>query len=154
MELFIETHPILNYKPDTLDMMAESGMYVAEIGAEAGLDEMMQRIGKPIKGDDNIAAAVEMDRRGVQSITYIIGYPGESEESMMRPSISAAGCTTPRRSRARTSGPTANPRHGHVGEAVALGYEGPTTIPEWGSIGEYHLEERPVTSCRGSPRRG
>ena len=67
-----------------LDMMAESGMYVAEIGAEAGTDEMMKRIGKPIKGDDNIDAAVEMDRRGVQgSITYIIGYPGESEESMI-----------------------------------------------------------------------
>ena len=26
-------------------------------------------------------------------------------------------------------------------EAIELGYKGPTTIPEWGSIGEYHLEE-------------
>ena len=81
---FIETHSILNYPQDTLDMMAESGMYVAEIGAEAGTEEMMKKIGKPIYGDDNIEAAVEMDRRGVQgSITYIIGYPHEPEESMI-----------------------------------------------------------------------
>ncbi|MEZ6014338.1 MAG: radical SAM protein [Planctomycetota bacterium] len=140
---FIETNSILKYKPDTLDMMAESGMYVAEIGAEAGLDEMMKRIGKPIKGDDNIAAAVEMDRRGVQgSITYIIGYPGESEESMM--------ATIDQCRRLHNAAPLARPNvwpyrpiPGTVmwDEAIALGYEGPRTIPEWGSIGEYHLEE-------------
>ena len=26
-------------------------------------------------------------------------------------------------------------------QAIELGYEGPKTLPEWGSIGEYHLEE-------------
>jgi len=140
---FIETHAILKYKPETLDLMSESGMYVAEIGAEAGMDEMMKRIGKPIKGDDNIAAAVEMDRRGVQgSITYIIGYPGESEESMM--------ATIDQCRRLHNAAPLARPNvwpyrpiPGTVmwDEAIALGYEGPRTIPEWGSIGEYHLEE-------------
>ncbi|MEC8496070.1 MAG: cobalamin-dependent protein, partial [Planctomycetota bacterium] len=35
---FIETHSILKYKSETLDLMAESGMYIAEIGAEAGMD--------------------------------------------------------------------------------------------------------------------
>jgi radical SAM superfamily enzyme YgiQ (UPF0313 family) len=140
---FIETNSILKYKPDTLDMMADSGMYVAEIGAEAGTDDMMRRIGKPIKGDDNIAAAVEMDRRGVQgSITYIIGYPGESEESMM--------ATIDQCRRLHNAAPLARPNvwpfrpiPGTImwDEAVALGYQGPRTIPEWGSIGEYHLEE-------------
>src|SRR5690606_38127151 len=81
---FIETHSILHYKPETLDLMAESGMYIAEIGAEAGTDEMMKKIGKPIHGDDNIAAAVEMDKRGVcASVTYIIGYPHEEPDSML-----------------------------------------------------------------------
>lgn len=140
---FIETHSVLKYKPDTLDMMADSGMYIAEIGAEAGMDEMMKRIGKPIKGDDNIAAAVEMDRRGVQaSVTYIIGYPGESEESMM--------ATIEQCRRLHNAAPLARPTvwpyrpiPGTVmwDEAVELGYQGPRTIPEWGSIGEYHLEE-------------
>ncbi len=140
---FIETHSILHYPKDTLDMMAESGMYVAEIGAEAGTEEMMKKIGKPIYGDDNIEAAVEMDRRGVQgSITYIIGYPHESEESMI--------ATIDQCRRLHNAAPLARPNvwpfrpiPGTVmwDQAIELGYEGPKTLPEWGSIGEYHLEE-------------
>lgn len=140
---FIETYSILKYKPATLDAMAESGMYVHEMGAEAGAEDMMQRIGKPIHGDDNVEAAVEMDRRGIQgSITYIIGYPGESEESMMT--------TIDQCRRIHNAAPLARPNVWPFrpipgtkmwDEAIALGYEGPTTIPEWGSIGEYHLEE-------------
>jgi len=140
---FIETHSILSYKPETLDAMADSGMYVHEMGAEAGDEQMMKRIGKPIHGDDNVEAAVEMDRRGIQgSITYIIGYPGESEESMM--------ATIDQCRRIHNAAPLARPNVWPFrpipgtkmwDEAIALGYEGPRTIPQWGSIGEYHLEE-------------
>ncbi len=140
---FIETHSILNYKKETLDMMAESGMYIAEIGAEAGTNEMMKRIGKPIVDDDNIHASVEMDKRGIQaSVTYIIGYPGESEESML--------ATIDQCRRLHTAAPHSRatvwpyrPIPGTVmwDEAIALGYEGPKNLAEWGSIGEYHLEE-------------
>src|ERR1044071_7616755 len=81
---FIETHSLLHYKADTLDLLVESGFYVAEIGAEAGTDAMMKKIGKPIHGDDNLYAALELDRRGIcANLTYIIGYPGEEKESMM-----------------------------------------------------------------------
>lgn len=140
---FIETHSILKYKPDTLDMMADSGMYVHEMGAEAGAEEMMKIIGKPIHGDDNVEAAVEMDRRGIQgSITYIIGYPGESEESMM--------ATIDQCRRIHNAAPLARPNVWPYrpipgtpmwDQAIEMGYEGPRTIPDWGSIGEYHLEE-------------
>ena len=140
---FIETHSILNYKSDTLDMMAESGMYIAEIGAEAGTNEMMKRIGKPIVDDDNINASVEMDKRGIQaSVTYIIGYPGETEDSML--------ATIDQCRRLHNAAPLSRstvwpyrPIPGTVmwDEAIELGYKGPTTLPEWGSIGEYHLEE-------------
>jgi anaerobic magnesium-protoporphyrin IX monomethyl ester cyclase len=140
---FMETHSILSYKPAVLDAMSESGMYIAEIGAEAGSDDMMRLIGKPIKGDDNIAAAVEVDKRGIQaSCTYIIGYPGESEGSMM------ATIDQCRRlhNAAPFSRPTVWPFRPIPGtamwdQAIELGYEGPATLPEWGSIGEYHLEE-------------
>jgi radical SAM superfamily enzyme YgiQ (UPF0313 family) len=84
-----------------------------------------------------------MDRRGIQgSITYIIGYPGESEESMM--------ATIDQCRRLHNAAPLARPNvwpfrpipgTAMWDEAIALGYEGPQTIPEWGSIGEYHLEE-------------
>jgi len=140
---FMETHSILHYKKETLDMLAECGMYVAEIGAEAGSDEMMKKIGKPITGDDNIAASVEMDKRGIQaSVTYIIGYPGEPEESML--------ATIDQCRRLHNAAPHARPTvwpyrpiPGTVmwDQAIELGYEGPTSLRDWGSLGEYHLEE-------------
>jgi radical SAM superfamily enzyme YgiQ (UPF0313 family) len=140
---FIETHSILHYKPETLDLMAESGMYIAEIGAEAGTDEMMKKIGKPIVGDDNIHAAMEMDKRGIRgSVTYIIGYPHEEPDSML--------ATIDQCRRLHNAAPLASPTvwpyrpiPGTVmfDQAIELGYVAPTDLREWGSIGEYHLEE-------------
>jgi len=140
---FLETHSILNYKKETLDQLAESGLYIAEIGAEAGSDEMMEKIGKPIHGDDNIAASVEMDNRGVcASVTYIIGYPHEDAESMRR--------TIDQCRRLHVAAPLARPTvwpfrpiPGTVmwDQAIELGYDPPKTVVEWGSIGEYHMEE-------------
>ena len=140
---FIETHSILQYDTATLDAMAASGMYIAEIGAEAGADDMMRKIGKPIKGDDNIDAAVRMDERGVcSSVTYIIGYPGEQPDSMLQ--------TIDQCRRLHVAAPLARPTvwpyrpipgTAMWDQAIELGYEPPAKIEEWGSIGEYHLEE-------------
>ncbi len=140
---FLETHSILHYKPDTLDKLAASGLYIAEIGAEAGTDEMMKKIGKPIKGDDNIDAAVEMDKRDIcASVTYIIGYPHEDGDSMLK--------TIDQCRRLHVAAPSARPTvwpyrpiPGTVmwDQAIELGYISPGEIEEWGSIGEYHLEE-------------
>jgi radical SAM superfamily enzyme YgiQ (UPF0313 family) len=140
---FLETHSILSYKPEVNDALAASGLYVAEIGAEAGTDAMMSKIGKPIHGDDNIAAAVEMDKRGVcASVTYIIGYPGEEADSML--------ATIDQCRRLHVAAPLARPTvwpyrpipgTAMWDQAIALGYQPPQTLPEWGSIGEYHLEE-------------
>ncbi len=140
---FIETHSILHYQKETLDLLAASGMYVAEIGAEAGSDEMMKKIGKPIVGDDNIQASIEMDRRGIQaSVTYIIGYPGEGEESML--------ATIDQCRRLHNACPNARPTvwpfrpipgTAMWDQAIELGYQGPTSLRDWGSLGEYHLEE-------------
>ncbi|MDA1265752.1 MAG: radical SAM protein [Planctomycetota bacterium] len=140
---FIETHSILSYKPEVLDLMAESGMYVAEIGAEAGSDDMMRKIGKPIKGDDNVAAAVEVDRRGIQAnCTFIIGFPGEEEDSMMK---TIDQCVAVHNwapfSRATVWPFRPIPGTAMWDEAIEQGYVGPNTIREWGSIGEYHLQE-------------
>jgi hypothetical protein len=143
---FIETHTILESKkkdPEALDLLAESGMYIAEIGAEAGSDAMMEKIGKPIHGDDNVEAAVEMDKRGIcASVTYIIGYPGEPRESMV--------ATIDQCRRLHVAAPLARPTvwpyrpipgTAMWDQAIALGYQPPQKIEEWGSIGEYHLEE-------------
>lgn len=140
---FLETHSILHYDKSTLDALAESGLYIAEIGAEAGTDEMMSKIGKPIAGDDNIAAAVEMDKRGVcASVTYIIGYPHEEADSML--------ATIDQCRRLHVAAPLARPTTWPYrpipgtemwDQAISLGYDPPKKLEEWGSIGEYHLEE-------------
>ena len=140
---FIETHSILSYKPELLDTMAASGMYIAEIGAESGDDGQMKMIGKPIHGDDNIEATVEMDKRGIcGSVTYIIGYPQETPEQMM--------ATIDQCRRLHVAAPLARPTvwpyrpipgTEMFDQAVELGYQPPRSLEEWGSIGEYHLEE-------------
>jgi len=140
---FLETHSILHYDSSTLDALSESGLYIAEIGAEAGTDEMMSKIGKPIAGDDNIAAAVEMDKRGVcASVTYIIGYPHEEADSML--------ATIDQCRRLHVAAPLARPTTWPYrpipgtemwDQAISLGYDPPQKLEEWGSIGEYHLEE-------------
>jgi len=140
---FIETHSILHYKPDTLDMMVASGLYVAEIGAEAGTDDMMKKIGKPIHGDDNVLGAMELDKRGIcANLTYIIGYPGESTESML--------ATIDQCRRVHVACPLSRatvwpfrpiPGTAMWDQAIAEGYPPPTRLEDFGSLGQYHLEE-------------
>lgn len=155
---FMETHSILHYKPETMDALADSGFYIAQVGAEAGTDEMMKRVGKPIRGDDNVNAAIELDRRGIQaSINYIIGYPGEAEESML---ASIDQCRRVHNA-APLSRATVWPFRPVPGtsmwhEAVELGFEGPDSIEEWGHLGEYHVDERyqtPIPSNVSQARR-
>jgi radical SAM superfamily enzyme YgiQ (UPF0313 family) len=140
---FIETHSILHYKPDTLDMLVASGLYVAEIGAEAGTDDMMKKIGKPIHGDDNVLGAMELDKRGIcANLTYIIGYPGESKESML--------ATIDQCRRVHVACPLSRatvwpfrpiPGTAMWDQAIAEGYAPPTHVEDFGSLGQYHLEE-------------
>jgi radical SAM superfamily enzyme YgiQ (UPF0313 family) len=141
---FIETHSILSYDPKTLDLMAESGMHVAEIGAETGNDEFMKaHIGKQIKGDDNVKATAEMDRRGIEcAVTYVIGFPHESEENMLETLDQARRVQLVSR---RTS-PNVFPYRPIPGtkmwdQALELGFEPPKGLLDWGALGQYHVQE-------------
>ena len=141
---FIETHSILHYKPETLDLMAASGMHLAEIGAETGDEQFMKtNIGKPIAGDDNVQATKEMWDRGIESsVTYIIGYPKEEPASMLATLEQARRCQVA----APGSSPTVWPYRPIPGtkmwdESLELGFEPPSELEDWGSLGEYHLHE-------------
>ncbi len=139
----MQAFSILRYKPETLDRMRDAGMYVVGIGGETGDEGMMQKIGKHTHNDDNVRAATEMDRRGICSwVTYIIGYPNETSSSMQHTLDQcrkiAGSCTLAR--------PTVWPYRPIPGtpmyaDALQLGYQAPQTPLEWGTIGEYHLEE-------------
>ena len=142
----LEINNILRYEPSTLDALRDSGLYVACVGAETAEQAMMDRIGKPIhqETDDTLRAAREMHERGiVTSLTYIIGYPGESEQSML------ATLDQARRILAECPSVSAHvypfrPIPGSDEYELAVkehGYEPPKTLEEWGHQLEYHVME-------------
>jgi anaerobic magnesium-protoporphyrin IX monomethyl ester cyclase len=151
---FLQAFSVLRYRPETLDLLPESGLSVANIGAETGDEGFMQRIGKHTHGDDNFEAALALDRRGIITwMTYLIGCPGESEAAMLATLDQArrilAACTH--------SHPTVWPYKPIPGtpmyeEALREGFVPPRTLPEWGDFGEYHLDPDPGWAAR-IPRR-
>lgn len=139
----MQAHSICNFQPETLDMMVESGMYVINIGAETGDEERMKVIGKHKEYDENLRAAIELDKRNVTAwMTHIIGFPGETPDSMLRTIDQcrriASQCTTAR--------PTVWPFRPIPGselyaKALELGYRPPTNLEDWGLMEDYHIQE-------------
>jgi len=140
---YMQAASALAFKPDTLDVLAESGMYISLIGAEAGSDETMEMLAKPTRGDDNIEAALEFDRRGISlQASYILGFPGESEASMLQ--------TIDQARRMAVEAPFAAPwvwqYHPIPGaalyaKAIELGFQPPKTLEQWGSFFDYKVDE-------------
>lgn len=140
---FIETYSVNNYDESTLDLCAEAGYYVAEVGAETGDEETMKRIGKPIKGDANFEAAARLHDRDIwASITYIIGYPYEPKESMLK-TLDQARRVQLRCPNSSTHVLPFRPIPGTkmYDLSLELGYTPPESIHDWGNIGEYHLHQ-------------
>lgn len=140
----IETNSILRYKPETLDLMKASGLYTAQIGAETSDQTTLETwVKKPFKEGDNVLAAREMHRRRIiSSLTYVIGFPGEPEWSMMK-TIDEA-----RRIVAECSTVSAHvfpfrpiPGSKLYDEAVERGYTPPKTLEEWGDQLEYQFTD-------------
>jgi radical SAM superfamily enzyme YgiQ (UPF0313 family) len=103
---------------------------------------MMERVGKPIGQGDTLAAARLLHERGiVTSLTYIIGYPGETEASMLAtldqartilhecPSVSAH--VYPFRPIPGSQEYERAIRDHH--------YRPPTDLESWGQLLEYHV---------------
>lgn len=140
---YIETYSVNNYKDATLDRCAESGYYVAEVGAETGDPETMKRVGKPIVGDANFQAAARLHDRDIwASFTYIIGFPYEPEASML------ATLDEARRVQLRCPNSSTHvlpyrpiPGTKMFDLSLELGYTPPANVHEWGNIGEYHLHQ-------------
>jgi radical SAM superfamily enzyme YgiQ (UPF0313 family) len=141
--VYMQSESVACYDPSTLDLMAQSGMYAVLLGAETGTDATMEMIKKTTRGDENIQAAVALHERGiVPQMTYIIGFPGESAASME--------ATLEQARRIQVACPRSNtavwpyrpiPGTPLFDAAVALGYEPPRTLEEWGEIGDYRQHE-------------
>jgi len=135
----IEIETIMRYKQETLDLLEASDCHLLWLGAEAGTPEMQERIKKHIKIDHIPQAIGELARRQIIPGTFwIIGYPGETQESM--------DATLRQAALIKYMYPIAGsevypfrpiPGTEDFDTAVKLGYQPPTDFEEWGMCFEY-----------------
>ena len=135
----IEIETIMRYKEDTLDLLEASKCHLLWLGAEAGTAEMQERIKKNI-GIENIPIAIgELAKRNIVPGTFwIIGYPGETRESMLATLKQAAAV----KHQYPIAGSEVYPFRPIPGtedfdHAIKLGYEPPKDFHEWGKCFEY-----------------
>jgi anaerobic magnesium-protoporphyrin IX monomethyl ester cyclase len=135
----IEIETIMRYQEGTLDLLEESKCHLLWLGAEAGTKEMQERIKKFIEIEHIPKAIGELARRNIIPGTFwIIGYPGESRESMQETLRQAA--------RIKHAYPIAGsevypfrpiPGTEDFDAAIKLGYVPPKDFHEWGACFEY-----------------
>lgn len=138
----IEVKQVNQYSDSTLDLMAESGMLVAPTGAEAAAWEQQVAIGKRIKEGETLRAIGKLDERGiVAGVSYIIGYPDETEESM-RATLEEAMKIKLNFKHASVDVFPYRPIPGAElwQDALNRGYVPPTTAAQWGSMFEYKVD--------------
>lgn len=138
-----EIETIARYKEESVDLMAESKFHMAIMGAEAGSKEQQERIKKKIDLEiDLVKALTRFNKRGIQSgVSWIIGYPGETRESMDATLALAAKIKHlfPR-SPSDIFPFRPIPGSEDYEAALKLGYKPPSTFEEWGSCLEYKYE--------------
>ncbi|HKX46778.1 MAG TPA: radical SAM protein [Planctomycetota bacterium] len=79
----IEIETIMRYSEETLDALEASKCHLLWLGAEAGTAEMQERIKKKIQLHHIPQAIGRLAKRNIVPGTFwIIGYPGETQESM------------------------------------------------------------------------
>lgn len=135
----IEIETIMRYKEETLDLLEDSKCHLLWLGAETGTKEMQERIKKHIDIDHIPEAIGKLAKRNIVPGTFwIIGYPGETRESMEE--------TLKRAASVKYAYPIAGsevypfrpiPGTEDFDAAIKLGYEPPKDFAEWGDCFEY-----------------
>ena len=136
---YMQAPSVCRYEDATLDAMADSGFYHTLLGGETGDEDTMRIIKKTTRAGENLRAAQRLTARGIDTqLTYILGFPGESRESMLATleEVRRIQVACPR------SVPQVWPFRPIPGtplfrQALEMGYPPPRTLPEWGAIGDY-----------------
>ena len=138
---FFSARSVMRYQPDTIDLLAESGLYAAVLGAETGSEETMERIHKCTNVEENYETVKRFTERGISTrASYIIGFPGESEESMLETLRQSLRLAVDFPNSAPTVWPFQPiPGTGLWPEALAAGFVPPESLDEWGEFLHFKL---------------
>ncbi|MCP5022087.1 MAG: B12-binding domain-containing radical SAM protein [bacterium] len=137
-----EIETIDRYKPESLDLMQAAKCHMISVGAEAGSQEQQTAIEKKIDVTHFESSLRAMNERDITTgCSWIIGYPDESEESMME-TIRMAALMKHKFPRSASDIFPFRPIPGSpdFDRMVELGYKPPATLAEWGSVLEYRLD--------------
>ncbi|MDP6762503.1 MAG: radical SAM protein [Planctomycetota bacterium] len=140
----MQTDHVAKYEPATLDAMRDSGMYCVQLGTETGDAGVMSAIGKQCAPEVNERAVRRLAQRGICSLaTYVIGFPDESEQAMMRTveQCERIASVTPL-CRAMVWPFRPIPGTGMYPRSLELGFEPPPTLAGWGEADSYHLTDQ------------
>jgi len=135
----IEIETIMRYKEPTLDLLQESQCHLLWLGAEAGTKEMQERIKKHIEIPNIPLAIGKLASRGIVPGTFwIIGYPGETPESM-RATLKQAAMIKHMFPIAGSEVYPFRPIPGteDYDASIKLGYVPPKDFYDWGKCFEY-----------------
>ncbi|MEZ5976623.1 MAG: radical SAM protein [Planctomycetota bacterium] len=136
-----EIETIARYKEHSCDLLRDSKNHLVILGAEAGSKEQQERIKKKIDLENHLELALRrIYDRGIQTgTTWIIGYPGETRESMLATIDMAATMKHKFPGSASDIFPFRPiPGTEDFDRAVELGqYVPPTSLEEWGACLEY-----------------
>lgn len=135
----VEIKQICQYSDETIDLLKESGCHLLWFGAEAATEETQDLIRKHIRKGQTAKAMERINARGIRAgLSYIIGYPNESRESMLE-TINEAAELTVRfpHSSAEVFPYRPIPGSGFWKPSVDGGYPAPKTFEEWGRFFDY-----------------
>jgi anaerobic magnesium-protoporphyrin IX monomethyl ester cyclase len=134
-----EIETIARYKEESLDKLQASKCHMVSLGAEAGSAEQQAVIKKNIDtGHFETSLAAMYNRRITTGCSWIIGYPGETEESMLA-TLGRAAEMKYKFPRAASDVFPFRPIPGteDFEKSVKLGYKPPRTLEQWGGCLEY-----------------
>jgi radical SAM superfamily enzyme YgiQ (UPF0313 family) len=137
-----EIETLHRYKQASMDLMRESKCHMISVGAEAGSQEQQENIKKAIDVTHFEYSLGEMNRRNITTgCSWIIGYPGESPESMLA-TLRVAAEMKYKFPRSASDIFPFRPIPGteDFDKSVKLGYQPPRTLEDWGGCLEYKLE--------------
>ena len=137
-----EIETLHRYKQESMDAMQEARCHMISVGAEAGSQEQQKNIKKNINVGHFEYSLRQMNDRGITTgCSWIIGYPGETEESMME-TIRVAAEMKYRFPRSASDIFPFRPIPGteDFDKSVGMGYQPPVSLEDWGGCLEYKLE--------------